>query len=144
MRLSEISWMTLQWRHCGRDGVSNHQPSNCLFSRLIRRRTKKHQSSASLAFVQGIHRWPVNSPHKWTVSWNMFQFDDVIMRKPFIGYFIDLLLLAIGMTDAISLMYISPLRYCSLFYFIFTSRVAFKLTLGLCASISHRHDPYYF
>ena len=24
----------------------------------------KHQSSASLAFVRGIHRWPVNSPHK--------------------------------------------------------------------------------
>ena len=23
-----------------------------------------HQSSASLAFVWGIHRWPVNSPHK--------------------------------------------------------------------------------
>ena len=26
---------------------------------------RKHQSSASLAFVQGIHRKPVNSPHKW-------------------------------------------------------------------------------
>ena len=25
---------------------------------------RKHQSSASLAFVPGIHRWPVNSPHK--------------------------------------------------------------------------------
>ena len=24
---------------------------------------RKHQSSASLAFVRGIHRWPVNSPH---------------------------------------------------------------------------------
>ena len=26
---------------------------------------RKHQSSASPAFVRGIHRWPVNSPHKW-------------------------------------------------------------------------------
>ena len=26
---------------------------------------RKHQSSASLAFVRGIHRGPVNSPHKW-------------------------------------------------------------------------------
>ena len=26
---------------------------------------RKHQSSASLAFVRGIHRWSVNSPHKW-------------------------------------------------------------------------------
>ena len=25
---------------------------------------RKHQSFASLAFVRGIHRWPVNSPHK--------------------------------------------------------------------------------
>ena len=40
---------------------------------------RKHQSSASLAFVQGIHRGPVNSPHKWPVMWNMFPFDDVIM-----------------------------------------------------------------
>ena len=40
----------------------------------------KHQSSASLAFVWGIHRWPVNSPHKWPVPWKMFPFDDVIMK----------------------------------------------------------------
>ena len=40
---------------------------------------RKHQSSASLAFVRGIHRWPVNSPHKWPVARKMFPFDDVIM-----------------------------------------------------------------
>ena len=40
---------------------------------------RKHQSSASLAFVRGIHRWPVNSPHKWPETRNMFPFDDVIM-----------------------------------------------------------------
>ena len=39
---------------------------------------RKHQSSSSLAFVQGIHRWPVNSPHKWPVTRKMFPFDDVI------------------------------------------------------------------
>ena len=39
----------------------------------------KHQSSASLAFVKGIHRWPVNSPHKWPVTRKMFPFDDVII-----------------------------------------------------------------
>ena len=39
----------------------------------------KYQRSASLAFVRGIHRWPVNSPHKGTVTWKMFPFDDVIM-----------------------------------------------------------------
>ena len=40
---------------------------------------RKHQSSASLAFVWGTHRVPVNSPHKWPVTRNMFPFDDVIM-----------------------------------------------------------------
>ena len=40
---------------------------------------RKHQSSASLAFVWGIHRWLVNSPHKGPVTRNMFPFDDVIM-----------------------------------------------------------------
>ena len=42
---------------------------------------RKHQSSASLAFVWGIHRWPVNSPHKWAVTWKMFPFDDVIIKR---------------------------------------------------------------
>ena len=41
---------------------------------------RKHQSSASLAFVRGIHRGPVNSPHKRAVTRKMFPFDDVIMR----------------------------------------------------------------
>ena len=40
---------------------------------------RKHQSSASLAFVWGIHRWPVNSSHKAPVTRKMFPFDDVIM-----------------------------------------------------------------
>ena len=42
---------------------------------------RKHQSSASLAFVRGIHRWPVNFPHKWQVTRKMFPFDDIIMRS---------------------------------------------------------------
>ena len=42
---------------------------------------RKHQSSASLAFVRGIHRWPMNSPHKGSVTRKMFPFDDVVMIK---------------------------------------------------------------
>ena len=41
---------------------------------------RKHQSSASLAFVRGIHRGPVKCPHKWPVTRKMVPFDDVIMR----------------------------------------------------------------
>ena len=37
---------------------------------------RKHQSSASLAFVS-----PENSPHKWPVTRKMFPFDVVIMNK---------------------------------------------------------------
>ena len=40
---------------------------------------RKHQSSASLAFVRGIHRRPVNSPYKGSVTRKMCPFDDVIM-----------------------------------------------------------------
>ena len=42
---------------------------------------RKHQSSASLALVRGIHRWPVNSPHKGPVTRKIFPFDDVIMLQ---------------------------------------------------------------
>ena len=41
---------------------------------------RKHQNSTSLAFVWGIHRWPMNSPHKGPVTRKMFPFDDVIMN----------------------------------------------------------------
>ena len=32
--------MALQWRHNGHDGVSNHQPHDCLLNRFVRRRSK--------------------------------------------------------------------------------------------------------
>ena len=34
---------------------------------------RKHQSPASLAFVRGIHRWPVNSLHKGPVTRQMMK-----------------------------------------------------------------------
>ena len=60
---------SIQWRHNEPGGVSNQQPYD--------------QSSDSLAFVRGIHRGPVNSPHKWPVTRKMFPFDDVIMPQVF-------------------------------------------------------------
>ena len=42
---------------------------------------RKHQSSASLAFVSGNHRWLADSPHKGPVPQKMFPFGDVIMKS---------------------------------------------------------------
>ena len=42
---------------------------------------RKYQSSESMAFVRGIHRGPVNSPHKGPVTRKMFPFYDVIMKN---------------------------------------------------------------
>ena len=41
---------------------------------------RKCQSSAPLALVSGIHRWPVDSAHKGPVTRIMSPFDDVIMQ----------------------------------------------------------------
>ena len=38
---SEVPRQALLWRHNGRDGVSNHQPHDCLLNRLFRRRSKQ-------------------------------------------------------------------------------------------------------
>ena len=72
----------LQWRINGRDDVSYHRDINSLLNRLFRHKWKKDQSSASLAFVRGFHRWPVNSPLKDPVTRKMFPFGDVIMLLP--------------------------------------------------------------
>ena len=70
---------SLQWRHNECDGVSNHRRLDCFLNSFLGTDQGKHQSSASLAFVSGIHRWPVNSPHKGPVTRKMFPFDDVSM-----------------------------------------------------------------
>ena len=38
---SRLDWISLQWRHNGRDSLSNHQPHDCLLNRLFRCRSKK-------------------------------------------------------------------------------------------------------
>ena len=41
MKLFFLMIYTLHWRHNGRNGVSNHQPYDCLLNRLFRRRSKE-------------------------------------------------------------------------------------------------------
>ena len=47
---------TIQWRHNKRDGVSNHQPHDCLLNCLFRRRSKE----TSKLYTTGLCAW--NSP----------------------------------------------------------------------------------
>ena len=61
-----MRWDPLQCRHNERDGVSNHQPHDCYSTVNSGVDQRKHQSSASLAFVRG------NSPHKGPVTRNFF------------------------------------------------------------------------
>ena len=77
--VSQSEAITLHWCH-------NDQMASQITSLTIVYSTvysdadqRKHQSSASLAFVWGIHRGPENSPHKWPVTRKIFPFDDVIM-----------------------------------------------------------------
>ena len=70
----------LQWRHNKGDDFSNHLCLHCLLNRLFRHRSKKHQRSAPLAFVRGIHRWPTDSPHKGPVTRKIFPFQGWIRQ----------------------------------------------------------------
>ena len=56
-------------------GVSSVCPTVCSGANQ-----RKHQRSAPLTFVRGIHRWPMDSPQKGPVTRKMFPFDDVIMH----------------------------------------------------------------
>ena len=78
--------LSLQWRHNGRGGVSNHRRLDCLLSRLFRRISKKTLKLRFTGLGEGrIHRWPMDSPHKGPVTRKMFPFDDVIMVLPETG-----------------------------------------------------------
>ena len=70
---------TLQWRHNGAM-ASQITSLTIVYSTIYSDADqRKHQSSAWLAFVRGIHRYLDNSPHKWPITRNMFPFDDIII-----------------------------------------------------------------
>ena len=79
-----------KWQYAGITGQCSHDsdvimglksPASRLFTQPFNQAQikQKHQSSLSPVFLRGIHRWPVNSSHKWPVTRNVFPFDDVIM-----------------------------------------------------------------
>ena len=52
----------LQWHHNGRDGISNHQPPDCLLNRLFGRRSKKISKLRVTGLCAGNSPWPLNFP----------------------------------------------------------------------------------
>ena len=74
-----LHFFALQWRRNERDGVSNHRRFDGLLNCLFRRGSKKTSKLRVSGLCEGIHRWPVNSPHKGPVTPRMFPFDDDIM-----------------------------------------------------------------
>ena len=69
-RVLSMWCVTLEWHINDRNVVSNSGIDQ-----------RKHQITASLAFVRGICWWPENSWHKGPVTRKMFPFDDVIKRN---------------------------------------------------------------
>ena len=67
----------LQWRHNGRDSVSNRQPHDCFLNRLFRHRSKKTSNLRVTGLCAGNSSEAGDSPHKWPVTQKMFPFDGV-------------------------------------------------------------------
>ena len=80
--IQQQSWyaifVSLQWRHNGRDGGSNHQPHDCLLIRLFRRRSKKTSKLCVTGLCAGNSPVTGEFPAQRPVTRKMFPFDDVI------------------------------------------------------------------
>ena len=68
----------LQWRHNERDGVSNHQPHDCLLD-CSRRRSKKISKLRVTGLCEGNSPVTCEFPAQRASNAENFPFDDVIM-----------------------------------------------------------------
>ena len=68
--------LSLLWHHNGHDGISNHQPHDCLLNRLFRSRSKKtsklHVTGLCVGNSLGTSEFPAQMA-------NNAEFDDIIM-----------------------------------------------------------------
>ena len=71
--------VSLKWRHNGRDSVSNHQPHDCLFNRLFKRRLKKISKPRVTGLCAGNSPVTDEFPAQMASNAEMFPFDDAIM-----------------------------------------------------------------
>ena len=72
-------WNTLRWRHNELDGVSEHQPHDCLLSRLFGRRSKETPKLRVTGLCAGNSPGTGEFPAQMASNAEMFPFDDVIM-----------------------------------------------------------------
>ena len=72
---------TLQWRHNDHDGVSNHQPHDCLLSRLFRHKWKKTSKLRVTGPCAGNSPATGEFPEQKASDAEMFPFDDAIMKS---------------------------------------------------------------
>ena len=71
--------LSLQWRHNGRDGVSNHQPHDCLPNRLVGPRSKNTSKLRVTGLCAGNSPGTGEFPAQMASNAEMFPFDDVNM-----------------------------------------------------------------
>ena len=65
------NFRTLRWRHNELNGVSDHQPHDCLLNQFGRW-SKKTSKLCVTGLCAGNSSGPVNSPHKWPVTRKSF------------------------------------------------------------------------
>ena len=87
---------SLQWRHNERDGISNHQPNDCLLNRLFRHRSKKTSKLCVAGLCEGNSPMTGEFSAQRASNAEMFPFDDVIMwnRLMLLLYAIQMIIIA--------------------------------------------------
>ena len=116
-------------------GVSNHQHIDCLLSRFSGAHQRKYWRSASLAFVRGIHRSPVDSPPNVPVTRKIFPFYDIIISVTDYDCF--------GIHSSIVRYFSMPLNICPkdfTGFFIRIELILFQHWPGRCQAIIWPND----
>ena len=78
--VSVVVEIPLQWRHNGRDGVSNQRHPDCLLNRLFRHRSTKTSKLRVTGLCEGNSPVTGGLPSQRASNVAMCPFDDVMMR----------------------------------------------------------------
>ena len=92
-----LTQMTLQWRHNGRNSISNHQPHDCLFNYIFTHWSKKTSKLHVTDLCVG--NSPVNYPHKGPVTQKLFPYDHVIMVVTLLFHISHIIVGSIGVRN---------------------------------------------